>query len=430
MMAFDRAIELTIDAPAAGGRMIARLDGQIVFVAGAIPGERVRARIERRQRQMLWASTIDVIEPSADRRDPSGDPACGGLAFAHIQPARQRSLKAEIVADAFRRIARQPLDRLPEVAISPERGYRLRARLHVREARAGFFLEGSHTLCDPAATGQLLPESLQATERVLGALGPRARDVSAVVIAENVASTSRVLHVEPHEGRRLDTDVAIEMPGDVTGVTTWAPNRAIATIAGDPRVHETAAAVFGEATPIAPVTAWTRHAPAFFQGNRFLLGTLLRRVLHEAAGDRVADFYAGVGLFSVALAARGSQVVAVEGDSMSAADLRANVSAWAGRIDAREMAVEAASPAALGLSAGAFDVVVVDPPRTGMTPEALSRVMECAPRRVVYVSCDPPTLARDAAKLAASGFQLAGLEAFDLFPNTAHVETLAVFDRR
>ena len=138
--------------------MLARLDGQIVLVAGAIPGERVRARLDSRRGGVLFATTVDVIEPSADRRPPGDDPACGGRQFAHIAAPRQLTLKAEIVRDAFRRIAHLDLPADLPVHASPEEGYRMRARLHVQGARLGFYREGTHELCDPRCSRQLLAD--------------------------------------------------------------------------------------------------------------------------------------------------------------------------------------------------------------------------------------------------------------------------------
>jgi 23S rRNA (uracil1939-C5)-methyltransferase len=171
---------------------------------------------------------------------------------------------------------------------------------------------------------------------------------------------------------------------------------------------------------------WRRGAASFFQANRFLLGALTRRVLEVAEGDSCADLYSGVGLFAVALAARGSRVVAVEGDPQSAGDLAVNAAPWRERLRVINAAVEAyaATP-----DAGRPDVVVLDPPRAGTSRQALDNVIRSRAPRVVYVSCDPPTLARDGARLAAAGYRLHSIEAFDLFPNTAHVETLAVFDQ-
>src|SRR5688572_22303513 len=145
---------LTIERPAAGGRMIARHEGAIVFVSGAIPGEVVEAEVEKVQRGTVWATARQIVEPSPDRVEaPEG--ACGGSVFAHIAYDRQRQIKSAIIEDAFRRIGRIPLDSPTDVVGSPIDGYRMRARLHVANGRIGFFREGMHSLCDAAPTRQL-----------------------------------------------------------------------------------------------------------------------------------------------------------------------------------------------------------------------------------------------------------------------------------
>jgi 23S rRNA (uracil1939-C5)-methyltransferase len=167
------------------------------------------------------------------------------------------------------------------------------------------------------------------------------------------------------------------------------------------------------------------HAQAFFQANRFLLAALATRVVSLVAEGPVVDLYAGVGLFSASLAACGwTAVVAVEGDAAGAADLRANADPFGAALQPVEMAVERyldAHPVASDAT------VILDPPRTGMSKEASAAVVSQKARQLVYVSCDVATFARDTRKLLDAGYRLAHLEAFDLFPNTAHVETVAVF---
>src|SRR5262245_58694540 len=149
-------LTLDIEKPAAGGRMLARHHGQVVLVWGAVPGERVTARVDRVTKSVAFASTIDVLSSSPDRRTVAADPRCGGNVLAHIAYERQRRLKGEIIRDAFARIGRVPLEREPDVIGSPERGYRMRARLHAVNGRLGFYREESHDLCDAVQTGQLL----------------------------------------------------------------------------------------------------------------------------------------------------------------------------------------------------------------------------------------------------------------------------------
>ena len=138
MVRGDR-LRLTIERPAAGGRMIARHDGAIVFVSGAIPGEVVDAVVEKVQRGVVWAATREVLERSPDRVDDAPAGACGGSVFAHIAYERQRQIKAAIIEDALRRIGHITLDASVDVAGSPIDGYRMRARLHVRSGKIGFF---------------------------------------------------------------------------------------------------------------------------------------------------------------------------------------------------------------------------------------------------------------------------------------------------
>jgi len=415
-------VPLFVERPVAGGRMLARLDGRVVFVAGAIPGEQVRVRITRETKSALWGDVVEILTPSEDRRAPACDAACGGLAYAHIQYERQTALKRAIVADAFHRLARIDLDPAPEVAPSPERAYRLRARLHVRGQRVGFFRAGTHDICDAEPTGQLLPDGLAAVVRAAASLASRAAECDAIVIAENIAATERVLHLEPREGARLD-DLArrLALPAGVTGITTEVRGR-IVPIAGATTVTDSAAALFGDQSPIGALPAWSRKASSFFQGNRFLMGPLVTRVLESAPGNRFLDLYSGVGLFAVALTAQGASGVAVEGDRSSGSDLDANAAPWRERLQVVHSSVESFLTRSIDPLP---DVVVLDPPRTGVSAEALSGLLKWNIPRAVYVSCDPPTLARDAARFVGAGYALRSITAFDLFPNTPHVEVVA-----
>jgi tRNA/tmRNA/rRNA uracil-C5-methylase (TrmA/RlmC/RlmD family) len=268
-------------------------------------------------------------------------------------------------------------------------------------------------------------------------MGAHAAGLAEIVIAENVAATERVLHLEPRDPARgiepprsREIAAALRSLGesrpDLTGITLRRPTD-IVTLAGSDSVADTADAVFGGAAPIPGEVTWRRRAAAFFQGNRFLLGALVARVLDQAPGDRVVDLYAGVGLFSVALAARGSSVMAVEGEPVAAADLRNNATPFIDRLEPIESGVERVVSRPLR---SPLDAAIVDPPRTGLSPAALDGIAGWAAPRIVYVSCDPPTLARDAGRLRARGYELQSLAAFDLFPNTSHIETVATFQRR
>jgi 23S rRNA (uracil1939-C5)-methyltransferase len=405
---------MTIERPAAGGRMIARHDGAVVFVSGAIPGEVVEAEIEKTQRGNVWATTRAVIEPSPDRV-PAADGACGGSVFAHIAYARQRQIKSEIITDAFRRLARMPLESLTEVVASPVDGYRMRARLHVRGGRIGFFREGTHSLCDAASTKQLREESAAVIHDLETRLAAASTDaITGIELSENVPATERALHLELRPDGDASRLASVVQVGAVTGATcAHGDNPRTIELFGSPYVSDT----------IGDVTL-QRHARSFFQGNRFLTPSLVEHVLSVIASGPVLDLYAGVGLFSVTAERAGhGPVTAVEGDRFSSADLKRN---------ARDRNVIVKADAVENFvqrSREKYATVIVDPPRTGMSKEALAGVIALKSARIVYVSCDVATLARDTRVIVDAGYRIDTMRAFDLFPNTAHVETVISFSR-
>ena len=172
---------------------------------------------------------------------------------------------------------------------------------------------------------------------------------------------------------------------------------------------------------------------SFFQTNRFLTDELVRAATADQSGGRALDLYAGVGLFGLAAAAAGhGPVTLVEGDRTSGADLETNAGPFSGRVRLLRRSVEAALRDLAGAGRrepAAFETCIVDPPRSGLSPEARAGVLRLSPKRIVYVSCDVATLARDARVLVDGGYALGAIIGVDLFPSTAHVETVAVFDR-
>ena len=419
MLTSGQTVPLAIEKPAAGGRMIARVEGQVVLVADAIPGERVQARVERIGKGVVYAQTLAVEERSADRRDPFPDPLCGGCLYSHIAYPRQLELKAQVIADAFKRIGHLELPAAVNVARSPEQGYRMRARFHVRGHRLGFFRENSHEVCDARTTRQLLPETADTLDHLMAAMRSLGvESVREIELSENVDATERAVFLD--SGLPIG-EAALARMADTGGLTglgsAWGAF-------GSPHVSDSLPLAGGHIT-------LRRHVQAFFQGNRFLLGALASHVAAQLPeGSSVLDLYAGVGLFSIAAAAaRRATVVAVEGDLFAADDLQANAAAAGGAVTALRAPVETIGA---GLSAAnrRFDVVIVDPPRTGLSREALDNALQVRAPRLIYVSCDVATLARDARRIVDHGYAIARADAFDLFPNTPHVETVVVFERR
>lgn len=445
MLTAGQQLTLDIEKPAAGGRMIGRTGGQVVLVADAIPGERVVARITRVAKGVAFADTLHVEVASADRRPAFVDPACGGTAYAHVEYGRQLAIKADIVVDALTRIGRVSVPGPVRVTPSREDGYRMRARLHRHGSRLGFFREGTHQVCDVRPTRQLLDETCDALDAIAAGLDETgATGVREVEIAENVDASSRAVHLESSDPVPFSELRSLGTVAGVTGMLVTAPARPgdppdTRLIAGDPYVVD-------RLELEGRTVAFRRHVRAFFQGNRHLLRDLVAHVTTLVGeAPHVLDLYAGVGLFAVSIAmTQGARVTAVEGDPTAARDLEINAANLAGgRHDvasggagrsfggaARRVTVSHRSVEHyLAHAPSDVDVVVLDPPRTGLSPDALRGLMTLRPVRLVYVSCDVATLGRDVRGIVAEGYHVERIEAFDLFPNTPHVETVMLLSR-
>jgi 23S rRNA (uracil1939-C5)-methyltransferase len=409
-------LTLDIEKPTAGGRMLARHNGQVVLVWGAIPGERVRARVERSGKGVIFAETVEVHTASPDRRDAATDWRCGGNVLAHVAYQRQLQLKSDIIRDAFARIGRMPLDATPAVLGSPEHGYRMRARLHVRGGRVGFMREGSHEICAVRPTAQMLPATADWVEAAEARLrAGTLRGLISIEIAENMSATERACHLELEPGSDANA-CAVLATEAVTGLSAQVlDRRAVETLSGVAAVSDSIGAL-----------QLRRDARAFFQGNRFLLEPLVQRVASLVPEGPVVDLYAGVGLFGLWFAAtRAGEVTLVEGDAISGHNLEENARPYGDRARVVRTSVEDF----LGRDAAPTDrTFIVDPPRTGMSPDAVRTIVRAKPPRIVYVSCDVATLARDARVLVDADYSLGEISAVDLFPNTAHVETVVVFE--
>jgi 23S rRNA (uracil1939-C5)-methyltransferase len=290
------------------------------------------------------------------------DPGCGGSLYAHIAYERQLALKKEIVLDAFQRIGKLPVECPIGTHASPEHGYRMRARLHVHGHRIGFYREATHDLCDPSTSRQLLDSTLDVIAGVSKALvdGKIESGVS-LDLSENVDASERVilfdLRADARERGRWDRLLGV---AGASGVAIARGGRLVAG-AGDPLVHDVVGAPGGASNTSVRLG---RHVGAFFQGNRYLLQTLVDRVLTFVPDGPLCDLYAGSGLFGVTYAATGrGEVDAVESDALAADDLRVNATPYPQTVRVHRAQVEQFLAAR-----GALDgrTVILDPPRTGL----------------------------------------------------------------
>lgn len=428
-------MRLVIERLAYGGDGVAVApDGRVVFVAGACPGDVVEACVEEERSRFLRARVVDVLEASPHRVEPPCEHfgVCGGCQWQHIAYATQLHWKRQSVVDALSRIAGIEAAVEPPVPSPAEYGYRNKVEL-LPAASTGAFALGFSRF-DSVQTVAirrclLLPDSHAAAPRALaGALN--------FVLARSQTPVLRVV-------------VRCALDGE-TEIDLWTPPgpfpRALAAKA---IADATAARTITRVVVREPVSArdvrkvevlagpgaWREtldgdrylvSAPSFFQVNTRAaseLRALVARAVAAARPNHVVDAYAGVGTFTLPIA-RTARTTAIEASGTALRDLRRNLAH--ARLDATIIPGDAAYALASVRSA---DVVVVDPPRAGLSRPALDAVVGTGASRIVYASCDPTTLARDAKLLHEKGFALAQGTPVDLFPQTYHVETVAVFVR-
>jgi 23S rRNA (uracil1939-C5)-methyltransferase len=287
-----------------------------------------------------------------------------------------------------------PLAESVRVLGSNERGYRMRARLHVRDGKFGFFREGTHDLCEAGPTHQLLPDTVDALLHLRSLV--QTTPLTSCELSENAAATERAVLLELAPSATAPSHV--DPIDGVSGLLFIDHEQGHVTVSyGSPYVTDRIATSDGD-------VVLTHHVQSFFQGNRYLLAELVARVIAYVPAGAVTDLYAGVGLFAISLARRGDvSVVAVEGDRSSARDLESNAAPFGADVHVQHVSVERHLQRR-GLQRP--DTVLVDPPRTGLSQEAMSALLGLKVPRIVYVSCDPATLARDVRRFSEVGYRL------------------------
>ncbi len=408
----QETFEVTIERILPGGLGLAHADGRTVMVALAAPGDRVRVSIDRVKGNVAFALIQEIITASPQRVEPPCQyfGRCGGCDFQQLSYQAQLEAKVEMIKDCLRRIGR--IENIPEFQITPAPNswhYRTRAQWQydlIRQ-RLGYFESGSRRVCDVAECAVLAPELQQALsglrERMQdGSLSEDARDFRAVAGDEGVSLAPSVRSPTVREGN--DPKLNREQVRDITR-----------SIHGD---------------------TYRFNAESFFQANDDLLPQLIDDAVGEAHGETSVELYSGVGLFTLPLARRFKRVVGVESDSAAvsfahenlasagltnAEIVKSDVGVWLEAVRHGELSrLSEESAAALQ---GQIDFVLLDPPRTGAESRVIEGVLGLKPKRISYVSCDPATLARDLRKLIAGGYTLDSIAAFDMFPQTHHVET-------
>ncbi|HWO16182.1 MAG TPA: 23S rRNA (uracil(1939)-C(5))-methyltransferase RlmD [Solirubrobacterales bacterium] len=430
-------LEVEIDSLAFGGRGVARADGMVVFVAGALPGDRVRAEVTKAKRRFAEARTVELLRPGAERvadRCAHGGEPCPGAPWQGLPYERQLSHKQEQVGEALRRIG--GLDRFELEPIEPAtEQWRYRNKLEYSfgedaegEPILGFHARGRWDLIVDVEDCLLASEAGNAARNKVREWAR----LEAVSTYDGRSHEGALRNLVVREGRRtgqvqtrLVTSAARfpKPPVDLHTVIEGASGGTDGPtgVLGEERLREEVCGLKLEMS----------HG-AFFQTNTEMAERLYA-VAAQYAGlsgsERVFDLYCGIGTIGLTMAGRAGEVWGLEIVPEAIADAERNAEAN-GIANARFVAGNARTGVRpLIEQAGKPDVVVIDPPRAGLSQKIVRRVIECEAPRIVYVSCNPTTLAPNAAQLTEAGYTLRRVKPVDMFPQTPHIECVALFDR-
>ncbi len=449
MLTKNQVYETVITDYTTEGQGVAHIEGCAVFIPNAIAGERVLVRIEKARKNWAAGKLVEILETSPHRVNRVCPVAklCGGCDFWHMDYEEETRLKADRVRTCLNRVGGEHLEQMPILAAPDCRGYRNKAQYPVAakkgRAYAGFFKAGTHDVVENNRC-LILPEE---TDRVKDAVMDYVNQYR-VSVYDEIAHAGLLRHIYVRRGAvsgqilvclavngsRIPRPEALiarlkKLPGFTTlvlSVNTKKGNAVLGdefiTLYGPGYIEDTLCGLNFRLSP-----------RSFYQVNHHQAQRLYEAAISQAEitkADTVLDLYCGVGTITLAMASAAGKVIGVEVIEQAVEDARDN--ARRNGIENAEFFCGDAGQAALALEAQGVkaDVVVVDPPRKGLGADTIEALHRFAPRRIVYVSCDPATLARDVALLKERGYVLKNALAADLFPRCAHVETVALLSRQ
>jgi 23S rRNA (uracil1939-C5)-methyltransferase len=413
-------MQVRIEKLVYGGDGLGHADGHTVFVPGVLPGEVVRVRPLERKKKFVRARLEELLETSAQRAAPPCPHfgVCGGCHYQHIPYELQLAYKTDILRETLRRLGRICWDADIIAHASPPFGYRNRAQWKIRAAGEGtgigYFQAGTSALCAVEQCPILAPllEATLGGLRRMGAAGelpPVLREVEAFCDA---AGQRMLLSASLTEFRTAPAEYAdllrAEFPA-IESLLLYESSRDRFELFGPGYLTYE---VSGQRYQVGHLS--------FFQVNRFLIEPMVEAVCGTQEGELALDLFAGAGLFAAPLARRFRRVVAVESNAAAARDLAKNLAAATADVQVVTSEVEEF----LIKFSERPSLVVLDPPRAGVSARSLERIVALRPESIVYLSCDPATLARDLHVLADTGWTISELHLFDVFPQTFHIESL------
>lgn len=384
--------EVTIEKLVYGGDGLARIDGRVMLTPFVLPGEVVRVESRPANADLLRGVLKDVISPAAGRVNAPCPyfGRCGGCHYQHVSYEYQLEQKSAVLREVLRRVGKiEYTGEIHTVSAEPWQ-YRNRAQFHILDGRIGYLEAGSHRLCPIDRCPISSPKINETLAILLSMIGDRRwpRFLQSIELFTNETDVQiNVLESGRPVARHFFDWCAEKIPGVVGGPLEYGRFR-------------------------------VSHA-SFFQVNRFLVDRLVDVALGEATGDSAVDLYAGVGLFSLALAGKYGNVAAVEPRDSAFRDLEFNIARESVGVKAQKATAEHF----LSSLEEPPDFVLADPPRSGMGKQVVDQFLRLMPQRLALVACDPTTLARDLARLLPA-YRIERLTMMDLFPQTYHFETI------
>lgn len=394
-------VEVRVEKLVYGGEGLARLDGQVLLAPFVLPGERVAVAAEQVKTGLLRGTLLNVIKAAPERVTPRCEyfANCGGCHYQHAPYALQLEQKKAILRETLQRLGSVAYEHeIPVVSADPWQ-YRNRIQLHFGDRQMGFHQSGSRDLC-----------SINHCEISSPALNDAIAKLQAAVRQPQWPQFLRSLELFTNESQLQMTILDSARPV-AARFFEWCASF-LASLASEPIEYSAAGHTF------------RISRGSFFQVNRFLIENLVSEVLDEAAGNYAVDLYAGAGLFSLPLSQRFGRVDAIERGGPAFRDLEWNAS----RSSATIRPLRASAEEFLKDLADTPDYILADPPRTGLGSEATAELLRIRAPKLIIVSCDPATLARDLRKLLAA-YRIGRLTLVDLFPHTYHVETVVHLER-
>ena len=448
MLEKNQIYEAQIVDYTAEGLGVAKIEGCAVFVPNAIAGEICRIRIEKVGKTWASGKIVEILEKSPHRINRACPVAklCGGCDFWHMDYAEETRLKAERVRSCLNRIGGESLEEIPILAAPTCRGYRNKAQYPVSQKKgkafAGFFKAGTHQVVENDRC-LILPEEM---DRIKGIVIDYVNQIR-VSVYDEVNHTGLLRHIYVRRGAVSGQILVclsingsaipkperlIEKLKAVSGFTTLVLT--VNTKKGNAVLGDEFITLYGPGYIEDTLCGLNfRLSPrSFYQVNHHQAQRLYEAAIAQAQiskNDTVLDLYCGVGTITLCLAKAAGKVIGVEVIPQAVVDAKEN--AKRNGIENAEFFCGDAGEAALALEKNGIkaDVAVVDPPRKGLNGDTIEALSRMAPRRIVYVSCDPATLAREVALLKERGYRLKNALACDLFPRCAHIESIVCLER-